>query len=103
MIAAQTEEGKDKRAINQIEKQYMTEERKKVYIALELENFIWDKEDVKELDLMYKNGKSDLEIAAYFQRPWVDIHVLILDRLLKGKIKERTNAVLLKPAKKVVS
>ncbi|WP_445506817.1 hypothetical protein [Niallia sp. 03190] len=93
----------EKMAISKIEATYMTEKRKGIYIALELENFIWDKDDVKELDLMYKNGKSEREIAVYFQRPWIDIHVLILDRLLKGKIKERTKTVLMKPTKSVVS
>ncbi|WP_141433014.1 helix-turn-helix domain containing protein [Bacillus sp. 03113] len=76
-------------AIGHIEGNLMHSDRRKIYIALEQTNFIWDVEETKEFDLMWRNGKKLKEIAKYFQRTLLEVHLLMLDRLSKGKIDAR--------------
>lgn len=72
-----------------LEKLYMKNKRKNVYIALEELNFNWDREQVEEFDQCWNDGYSIIELADYFKRTQEEIGLLIIDRSLKDKIKPR--------------
>ncbi|KAB2328954.1 helix-turn-helix domain-containing protein [Cytobacillus depressus] len=59
------------------------------YIALEELNFFWDQNEISEFDKLWAEGASLYELMERFNRNHAEVAVLIMDRSLKGKIKER--------------
>lgn len=86
--------GAEAQAIRGLERRYMTESRKSIYIACENLNFVWDIQDVREFDLkwreMRKQGMTTLEItkelAEYFGRDQDEVAILAMDRARRGRI-----------------
>lgn len=83
----------ENRAIKHIEKRYMTESRKKTYIACERFNFQWCETQVMEFDRLWKQGLSRWDLAQHFDRDMREIDMLIYDRAELGKIKPRKNGI----------
>jgi hypothetical protein len=80
-------------AIRSIESYHMTEQRQKVYIALEELNFIWDFRQVRELDEMWRRGFSLQYMAEYFDRDPDEVAILLMDRLRRGRIRPRKGGI----------
>ncbi|QKE74749.1 helix-turn-helix domain containing protein [Arthrobacter citreus] len=66
-----------------------TRKRKKVVIVLEELDFTWDESEVKEFVRLWKEGASIWDLAKTFQRPQAEIALLIMDQVIKGRIKPR--------------
>ena len=79
----------ENKALAKINRYYLTENRKPLYIALEEMDFTWSTKDVKEFDKLWKKGKSLVELAKHFNRTTEEVAVLVMDRALKDKIKPR--------------
>ncbi|EGL82077.1 hypothetical protein CathTA2_2440 [Caldalkalibacillus thermarum TA2.A1] len=78
-------------AIAWIEKAYMTQRRRNIYIACEDLDFTWDESQVMAVRLLYENGGNEDEIASDpgIQRDPYEVKVLIIDLERKGIIKRR--------------
>lgn len=72
-----------------LENRFMKKKSINLYTALEDLDFHWDYEQVKEFKQMWNKGFSIMYIAEYFDRPQEEVAVLLLDRSLKGCIKQR--------------
>lgn len=79
---------RENNVIGHIEAALLNQNRN-IHIALEEKNFVWGRNDVLEFEVMYKAGKSLNEIAEYFEKETVEVLLLALDRIEKGKIKIR--------------
>ncbi|PEJ56169.1 helix-turn-helix domain containing protein [Bacillus sp. AFS002410] len=66
-----------------------TRKRKEVVIVLEELDFTWDKSEIKEFVRLWKEGTSIWDLSKTFQRPQVEIALLIMDQEIKGRIKPR--------------
>jgi len=72
-----------------IERDYMGEQRRAIYIALEELDFIWDQEDVKAFETMWDLGWDCGRIAAELGRDPDEVAILVIDRARAGKIERR--------------
>lgn len=64
-------------------------QRRKIYIALEDTDMIWDEKDALEFDHMWREGLSGEDIARAFGRDPDEIGLLVIDRKRKGFIEDR--------------
>lgn len=84
----------ENRTVTSLEIAYLTERRKKTYIACEELNFLWCETEVNELIEMWKKGKSGQEIAEYFDREPDEVALLIFDLSRNRKIKPRKRGLM---------
>lgn len=63
--------------------------RKKIYLAGQDWDFVWDERDVLEAEKMYKEGLSLWDMARAFSRHPIEMAILIMDRAEKGHIEPR--------------
>ncbi|MDQ0414197.1 hypothetical protein [Mesobacillus stamsii] len=83
----------EKRTINTLESNYMSEERLNIYTSLEDIEEIrwhWSMEEINVFESLWKQGKGLVDIAAYFNHTELSILLLSLDRLAKGEITRRS-------------
>lgn len=84
----------ESQAIAGIENRYMTTSRNGVYVACEELDFVWDIQDVRKFDRLWKerkrDGKASFEIiqdlAEYFGRDPDEVAILAICRGRKGRI-----------------
>lgn len=72
-----------------IERMYMTESRRKVYVALEDLDLIFDERIIPEVIKMWKGGLSVEDIAKTYNRDPDEIACLIMSLAREGRIKRR--------------
>jgi len=72
-----------------IAKYYMTQSRRRVYIALEDLDFSWDEADIPQVRHMWKKGLSIWDIARAFDRDPDEVAILIMDLIRKSQIRPR--------------
>ncbi len=60
-----------------------------MYIALEEVNFLWGREQMNEVIIMYNGESSLLEISKQVKRKPLETFILLLDLAEKGRIKKR--------------
>lgn len=56
-------------------------------------SFEWDRKEVREVDRLWAEGVSLMEIAKRFKRPHVEVLLLLIDRDMKGKIQPRKGVI----------
>ncbi|HHB2093631.1 TPA: helix-turn-helix domain-containing protein [Bacillus cereus] len=71
------------------QKKYMKKSRRNLYIALEDLDLLFDESEVIQLQEMWKQDKSILEIAKEMGRHQLEIAALIMDQADKNIIKSR--------------
>lgn len=79
----------DNRVVGFLESHHMRKKNRSIYTALEEENYHWSVKDVREFDEMYEAAMTLNEIAEYFERTPLEILILALDRIHRGKIDMR--------------
>jgi hypothetical protein len=82
----------DDKAIAQIEKRHLKDERNNLYIAFEeLEDvdFYWSDKEVKMFDKLWKRKAPVADIAKALHRDEISVFLLSLDRIFQKKIKPR--------------
>lgn len=79
----------EKMAVRHMEREIMTEKRRKIYVACEDLNFVWCEGDVLEFDRMWHSGVSVQFIANTFKRDPDEVLLLLIDRAKLGYIKPR--------------
>lgn len=84
----------ENRTVTSLEIAYLTERRKKTYIACEGIDFIWCESEVREFINMWEKGFPVTEIIEYFDRNPNDITALILDLSMLGKIHPREKGLM---------
>lgn len=72
-----------------LEYNHMRHKRRNIYIALEEYDFTWDEDDIQEFIKLWNKGGDIRMIAEYFNRPSIEVGLLILDLGERGKIKPR--------------
>jgi 3-methyladenine DNA glycosylase Tag len=72
-----------------LENAYLVTNRRKIYIALENANFVWDEDEVKQFIWMWTDGNPIGKMAERFERPVYECGLLVMDLELKGKISPR--------------
>lgn len=81
---------KDKRTKTMLEKMHMRKEpRKDRYIAADEWDLIFSGDEVKKAMEMSKQGESIYAIADKLERKWFEIHILLLDKLVKTNFTGR--------------
>lgn len=68
-------------------------QRVSIYLACEEMDFIWSREEVKEIDKMWNEGIEVRSIANKVQRDPDELLILIIDRARKGHITRRTGGL----------
>jgi hypothetical protein len=82
----------DDKAIAQLEKRHLKDERNNLYIAFEeLEDvdFYWSEKEVKMFDKLWKRKEPISDIANALNRDEISVFLLSLDRIFQRKIKAR--------------
>lgn len=72
-----------------LERDYMKEKKRAIYIALEELDFMWDQEDVKAFETMWELGWDCGRIAKELGRDPDEVALLVIDRARAGKIEPR--------------
>lgn len=72
-----------------IERMYMTRKRRKVYVALEDLDLIFDERDLPEMIRMWEDGLSLTDIARSFKRDPDEIACLIMSLARENRIPQR--------------
>lgn len=67
----------------------LTNQRQNIYIVCEEIDMVWDEQDIKEFERMWKEGLSIEDIAKSFDRDPDEVGLLIIDRSRKGMIQRR--------------
>lgn len=75
----------------------MAKRRRKIYIALEELDFIWDADEIPDIERMWRQGYSLWDIAHACDRDPVEVLLLIIDLERKGRISPRRNGLLRSP------
>ena len=83
----------ENRAVGHIETKFLKNKNRNVYIALEEVNFLWSAKHVKEFDEMWNMGFPMEEIAEYFERPEIEVVLLIMSRDMDKKIGARKGGI----------
>ncbi|RBW68856.1 helix-turn-helix domain-containing protein [Bacillus taeanensis] len=76
-----------------LERSYMKEERGVIYTALEELDFHWSERDVRIFDALWREGKSLIAIAEYFNRDLDETALLLMDRARLKTINQRKNGI----------
>jgi hypothetical protein len=76
-----------------LEKRFMTQKRRNIYIALEELDFTWGEDQVLEVIEMWNDDVPLIYIADHFDRKDEEVGVLIMDLALKDKIKARERGI----------
>lgn len=67
----------------------MKEQRRKIHIALEDVDFVWDADKVTKFRELWNQGASIYELEEELGRDQDDIAMLIMDQSRRGKIERR--------------
>ncbi|WP_246064865.1 helix-turn-helix domain containing protein [Melghirimyces algeriensis] len=67
--------------------------RRKIYIALEDLDFIWDEDEIPDIERMWNQGFSLWDIAHACERDELEVLLLIMDRERQGSISPRKNGL----------
>lgn len=79
--------------IAKLESGHMTEKRRKIYIAIEDLDCVWDIDHVKDFEYLWNEGHTLSDIAKYLKRDIDEVAILLLDRARKGKVKSRESGI----------
>jgi hypothetical protein len=77
-----------------IERMYMTESRRKPYVALEMLDLIFDERILPDVIRMWEGGLSIPSIAKAFNRKTDEITCLIMSLAIEDRIKPRPGGAL---------
>ncbi|MGG4039922.1 helix-turn-helix domain-containing protein [Heyndrickxia ginsengihumi] len=72
---------------------YMKKRRKKIYVALEDIDFVWDTDEIKEFIKMWNDDVPISHIAKVFNRSEIECVVLVMDLSKKDRIQPRANGL----------
>lgn len=64
-------------------------ERRNIYIALELFDFVWDEQDLEKVRGLWEGGIHLKDMAKYLKRHPIEVFALLLDQSHVGKIGKR--------------
>jgi hypothetical protein len=68
-------------------------DRRSIYTALEDLDFLLDLKEVEEIDFLWSEGRSIVDISKYYKRNQNEVFVLLLDRAIKGRIDGRSGGI----------
>jgi hypothetical protein len=88
-----SEEYKEALKIKRMEEYHQKVKRADIYIACEDLDFIWDINDVLQIDELWKRGKSLEYITNFAERDADEVFLLLLDRIRNGFIQERKGGI----------
>jgi|SRR5690606_7057612 len=84
----------DDKGVKQVARMYLKNDYGRAYVACEKYDFLWYEDEILDFERMWKEGKTLIEIAEYFNRPQIEILFLAADRAEEGAIKERKGGLL---------
>jgi hypothetical protein len=73
----------------EIEKHYMTESRRNLYVACLNFDFVWDEDDVEKAKELWKSGLHIGDMAKELNRDVDELALLLFDLAARGKIRPR--------------
>lgn len=68
--------------------------RRKIYLACEELNFVWDRTEVSNFRNMWDDGKSIRQIAEVLDRDPDEVLILAIDQCKEGYITQRQGGLL---------
>lgn len=88
-VKALPDEAKENKVRAAQERDLMKEQRRKIHIALEDIDFVWDADEVSVFRKLWNQGASIYELEEELGRDQDDIAMLIMDQSRRGKIQRR--------------
>lgn len=80
--------------IGKLESRYLKNKAGETYLALEELNFQWTKQEVKDFNYLWQEGRTLEEMAGYFKRTQEEVLLLALDQGMNGKIQPREGGLI---------